>query len=73
MCWQAQELQLDHAKAAIAMLTAAHELYKRGSQKANRLIYHIGALLAREHLATEVVDSAHKLLDSVAGQPMPAF
>ena len=29
MCWQAQELQLDHATAAIAMLTAAHELYKR--------------------------------------------
>lgn len=68
LAWlQAQELQVDHAKAAIAMLTAAHELYKGGSQKANRLIYHIGALLAREHLATEDVDSAHKLLDSVAG------
>ncbi len=50
------------------MLTTAHELYKRGSQRANRLIYHIGALLAREHLATEDVDSAQKLLESVAGR-----
>ncbi len=60
---------MHHAKAAIAMLTTAHELYKRGSQRANRLIYHIGALLAREHLATEDVDSAQKLLHSIAGEP----
>ena len=60
---------MNHAKAAISMLTAAHELYKRGSQRANRLIYHIGALLAREHLATQDVDTAHKLLQSVAGMP----
>jgi hypothetical protein len=68
-CAQAQELQVHHAKAAIAMLTTAHELYKRGSQRANRLIYHIGALLAREHLATEDVDTAQKLLHSIAGEP----
>ena len=60
---------MNHAKTAIAMLTAAHELYKRGSQRANRLIYHIGALLAREHLASQDVDTAHKLLQSVAGMP----
>ena len=49
------------------MLTTAHELYKKGSQRANRLIYHIGALLGRERLAGEDVDSAQKLLESVAG------
>ncbi len=68
-CAQAQEVQQHHAKAAIAMLTTAHELYKRGSQRANRLIYHIGALLAREHLAAEDVDTAQKLLHSIAGEP----
>ena len=51
------------------MLTTAHELYKRGSQRANRLIYHIGALLAREHLAVGDVDTAQKLLHSIAGEP----
>ena len=66
---QVQEIQLNHAKAAIAMLTAAHELYKRGSQRANRLMYHIGGLLAREHLAAEDLDSAQKLLEAVAGKP----
>ncbi|KAL0042524.1 hypothetical protein WJX79_002345 [Trebouxia sp. C0005] len=64
---EAQEVQVHHAKAGIAMLTTAHELYKRGSQRANRLIYHIGALLAREHLAAEDVDTAQKLLHSIAG------
>ena len=49
------------------MLSTAHELYKKGSQKASRLIYHIGALLAREHLASEDVDTAQRLLESVAG------
>ena len=49
------------------MLTTAHELYKKGSQRAHRLMYHIGALLARERLACEDVESAHKLLESVAG------
>jgi len=60
-------MQVSHGKAAIAMLTTAHELYKAGSQGAKRLMYHIGALLARERLAFEDVDSAHRLLDSVAG------
>lgn len=58
---------MDHGKAAISMLTTAHELYKGGSQGAARLMYHIGALLARERLACEDVDSAHRLLKSVAG------
>lgn len=60
-------MQLNHAKAAITMLTTAHELYKKGWQAANRLIYHIGALLAREQLACEDVQSAQRLLESVAG------
>lgn len=64
---EVQEVQVNHAKAGIAMLTTAHELYKRGSQRANRLIYHIGALLAREHLAVGDVDTAQKLLHSIAG------
>ncbi|DBA90115.1 TPA: hypothetical protein ACH3X1_003431 [Trebouxia sp. C0004] len=63
---EAQEAHVHHAKAAIAMLTTAHELFKRGSQRANRLIYYIGALLAREHLAAEEVDTAQKLLHSIA-------
>ena len=67
-CAQARETQVNHAKAAIAMLTTTHELYKRSSQRANRLIYHIGALLAREHLAAEDVDTAQKLLHSIAGE-----
>ena len=49
------------------MLTTAHELYKKGSQHANRLIYRIGSLLAHEHLASEDVDGAQRLLESVAG------
>lgn len=61
-------MQVSHGKAAIAMLTTAHELYKKGSQGATRLMYHIGALLARERLACEDVDSAQKLLESVAGR-----
>lgn len=58
---------MNHGKVAITMLTTAHELYKKGSQQANRLMYHIGALLARERLACEDVESAQKLLESVAG------
>ena len=58
---------MEHAKAAIAMLTTAHELYKKGSQRAHRLLYQIGAMLAREHLASDDVGSASKLLQSVAG------
>ena len=50
------------------MLTAAHELYKGAAQRPNRLIYRIGALLAREHLAMEDVGSAQNLLESVAGK-----
>ena len=60
-------MQAAPAKAAILMLTTAHELYKRSPQPASRLMYHIGALMAREHLACEDAESAHKLLESVAG------
>lgn len=58
---------MNHGKAAIAMLTTAHELYKKGSQPADRLMHHIGGLLARERLACEDVGAAHRLLQSVAG------
>lgn len=49
------------------MLTAAHELYKGAPQRTSRLTYHIGVLMAREHLAAEDADTAHRLLESVAG------
>ena len=65
---QEQQVQLTPAKVAILMLTTAHELYKKSSQAASRLMYHIGALMAREHLASEDANSAQKLLESVAGQ-----
>ena len=65
---QEQQLQLSPAKVAILMLTTAHELYKKSSQPASRLMYHIGALMAREHLASEDANSAQKLLESVAGE-----
>ena len=50
------------------MLTTAHELYKKSSQASSRLMYNIGALMAKEHLASEDVDSAQKLLESIAGE-----
>lgn len=65
---QEQQVQLSPAKVAILMLTTAHELYKKSSQPASRLMYHIGALMAREHLASEDANSAQKLLESVAGE-----
>lgn len=67
---QEQQLQLSPAKAAIQMLTTAHELYKKSTQTASRLLYHIGGLMAREHLATEDIDSAKTLLESIAGTNM---
>ena len=65
---QAQETQIPHAKVAISLLTAAHELIKGSGQQSTRLLHHLGALMAREHLAAEDVGNATRLLESVAGQ-----
>ena len=65
---QAQETQIPHAKVAISLLTAAHELIKGSGQQSTRLLHHLGALMAREHLAAEDVGNAARLLESVAGQ-----
>ena len=65
---QAQETQIPHAKMAISLLTAAHELIKGSGQRNTRLLHHLGALMAREHLAAEDVGNATRLLESVAGQ-----
>ena len=65
---QAQDTQIPHAKVAISLLTAAHELIKGSGQQSTRLLHHLGALMAREHLAAEDVGNATRLLESVAGQ-----
>lgn len=36
---------MDHARAAIEMLAAAHELYKQGPARPGRLLYHVGGLM----------------------------
>ena len=59
---------MPHAKVAISLLTAAHELIKASGQQSTRLLHHLGALMAREHLAAEDVGNATRLLESVAGQ-----
>lgn len=65
---QAQETHIPHAKVAISLLTAAHELIKGSGQRSTRLLHHLGALMAREHLAAEDVGNATRLLESVAGR-----
>ncbi|KAK9807487.1 hypothetical protein WJX72_000478 [[Myrmecia] bisecta] len=64
---EVSEAQVNHAQVAIQTLSTAHELYKRGPLRAGRLIYHIGALMAREHLVADDTANARRLLESVAG------
>ncbi len=56
---------------ALERLRAAHDVYSRGGPRSLRLAYHIGALMAREHLVADDPASARKLLDSVAGMLIP--
>ena len=36
---------MEHARAAISLLGAAHELYARGPARPGRLLYHVGGLM----------------------------
>jgi hypothetical protein len=42
---QLQEAGVEHARAAISLLGAAHELYARGPARPGRLLYHVGGLM----------------------------
>lgn len=42
---QSQEAGVEHARAAISLLGAAHELYARGPARPGRLLYHVGGLM----------------------------
>ena len=48
---QAQEAAANHPQLTIELLNTAHEMFRAGPAPAGRQIYHIGSLLAREHLA----------------------
>ncbi len=44
---QQQEAGVDHTRAAIELLAAAHELLKGGPARPGRLLYHVGGLMVR--------------------------
>ena len=58
---QSQEAAVDHARAAIELLGAAHELYKRGPARPGRLLYHVGGLMVRLH---DLCSASHGLTAS---------
>ena len=64
---QAQEAGAKHPQITIELLNTAHEMFRAAPAAAGRQIYHIGSLLAREHLALGEVATAQRLLQSVAG------
>ena len=67
VCAQAQEAGANHPQLTIELLNTAHEMFRAGPAPAGRQIYHIGSLLAREHLALGELATAQRLLQSVAG------
>ena len=58
---------MNHPQLAIDLLNTAHEMFRASPAAAGRQIYHIGSLLAREHLALGETATAQRLLQSVAG------
>lgn len=60
---------MNHPQLTIDLLNTAHEMFRAAPAAAGRQIYHIGSLLAREHLALGETATAQRLLQSVAGAP----
>jgi len=58
---------VNHPQLTIDLLNTAHEMFRAAPAAAGRQIYHIGSLLAREHLALGENATAQRLLQSVAG------
>ena len=59
---------MNHPQLTIDLLNTAHEMFRAAPAAAGRQIYHIGSLLAREHLALGETSTAQRLLQSVAGE-----
>ena len=60
----------DLAAVALARLQSAHELLMAspgGKARQTRMAYHLGALMAREHLVAQNPAAARSMLLSVAG------
>lgn len=60
----------DLAAVALAKLQSAHELLMAspgGKTRQTRMAYHLGALMAREHLVAQNPAAARSMLLSVAG------
>ena len=60
---------MEHARLAIELLQAAHDLCRRSPKPAPRRIHHIGGLIATEHLALGDAATAQRLLQVVVGVP----
>ena len=58
---------MHHPQITIELLNTAHEMFRAAPAAAGRQIYHIGSLLAREHLELGEVPTAQRLLQSIAG------
>ena len=48
---------MDHARGAIELLGAAHELFKRGPARPGRLLYHVGGLMVIRIQRAQRLDS----------------
>ena len=66
---QTEEAEVSHTGLSLELLTTAHELYKRSNVQTGRLMQHLTAIMAHEHLVAGDAAHAKQLLESVASAP----